>query len=85
MLGIEASGTTWDKLVATVTDLGHVNATSAMLSLGVVVSMLVMERVLPRLPAALLAVVVFSVLGALVGAGAAGCRWSARSRRACRA
>jgi high affinity sulfate transporter 1 len=68
MLGIEASGTTWDKLVATVTNLGHANAASAVLSLGVVVTMLVMERVLPRLPAALLAVVAFSVLGVLIGA-----------------
>ncbi|HYN72259.1 MAG TPA: SulP family inorganic anion transporter, partial [Nakamurella sp.] len=68
MLGIEASGTTWDKLVDTVTNLGHVNGASAVLALGVVVSMLVMERVLPKLPAALLAVVAFSVLGVLVGA-----------------
>ena len=68
MLGIKASGTTWDKLVTTVTNLGHVNATSALLALGVVASMLVMERVLPKLPAALLAVVVFSVVAALVDA-----------------
>lgn len=68
MLGIEASGTTWDKLVDTVTNLDEVNAASAVLALGVVVSMLVMERVLPKLPAALLAVVAFSVLGVLVGA-----------------
>jgi high affinity sulfate transporter 1 len=72
MLGIEASGTTWDKLVATVTNLGQVNGTSAVLSLGVVVSMLVMERVLPKLPAALLAVVAFSVLAALIGADGRG-------------
>ena len=68
MLGIEASGTTWDKLVDTVTNLGDVNAASAVLALGVVVSMLVVERVLPKLPAALLAVVAFSVLGVLIGA-----------------
>lgn len=68
MLGIKASGTTWDKLVDTVTDLGQVNGASAVLALGVVVSMLVMERVLPKLPAALLAVVGFSVLATLVGA-----------------
>ncbi|TQM57985.1 SulP family inorganic anion transporter [Humibacillus xanthopallidus] len=68
MLGITASGTTWDKLVATVTNLGHINVTSAALALGVVVSMLFMERVLPKLPAALLAVVVFSVVAALIGA-----------------
>ena len=72
MLGIEASGTTWDKLVDTVTNFGDVNAASAVLALGVVVSMLVMERVLPKLPAALLAVVVFSVLGFLVGVGGRG-------------
>lgn len=68
MLGIEASGSTWDKLVDTVTNLADVNTASAVLALGVVVSMLVMERVLPKLPAALLAVVAFSVLGVLVGA-----------------
>ena len=68
MLGIEASGTTWDKLVATVTNLGDVNGASAVLGIGVVVSMLVMERVLPKLPAALLAVMAFSVLGVLVHA-----------------
>jgi high affinity sulfate transporter 1 len=68
MLGIKASGTTWDKLVTTVTNLGHVNVTSAALAIGVVVSMLFMERVLPKLPAALLAVVVFSVVAAVIGA-----------------
>ena len=68
MLGIEASGTTWDKLVDTVTNLGDVNGASAVLGVGVVVSMLVMERVLPKLPAALLAVMAFSVLGVLVHA-----------------
>ena len=68
MLGIEASGTTWDKLVDTVTNLGDVNGASAVLAVGVVVSMLVMERVLPKLPAALLAVMAFSVLGVLVHA-----------------
>lgn len=68
LLGIEASGTTWDKLVDTVTNLGDVTGASAVLSLGVVVSMLVMERVLPKLPAALLAVVVLSVLAVLLGA-----------------
>jgi len=68
MLGIEASGTTWDKLVDTVTNLGDVNGASALLAVGVVVSMLVMERALPKLPAALLAVMAFSVLGVLVHA-----------------
>ena len=68
MLGIAASGTTWDKLVDTVTNLGDVNGASAVLGVGVVVSMLVMERVLPKLPAALLAVMAFSVLGVLVHA-----------------
>lgn len=68
MLGIKASGTTWDKLVTTVTNLGHINVASAVLAIGVVVSMLFMERVLPKLPAALLAVVVFSVVAALIGA-----------------
>ncbi|HET7799862.1 MAG TPA: SulP family inorganic anion transporter [Humibacillus xanthopallidus] len=72
MLGIKASGTTWDKLVTTLTNLGQINVASAVLAIGVVVSMLLMERVLPKLPAALLAVVVFSVVAALIGADGRG-------------
>ena len=85
MLGIEASGTTWDKLVDTVTNLGDVNAASAVLALGVVVSMLVVERVLPKLPAALLAVVAFSVLGVSSAPRGAAWPWSGTCLRACRA
>lgn len=39
MLGVDASGTTWDKLVATVEGLGAVNLTSAGLAAGVVLIM----------------------------------------------
>jgi high affinity sulfate transporter 1 len=68
MLGIEASGTTWDKLVATVTNLGSLNTTSAALALGTVAVMLLLERKLPKLPAALVALVLLSVVGVLIGA-----------------
>ncbi|MCU0283033.1 MAG: SulP family inorganic anion transporter [Candidatus Nanopelagicales bacterium] len=68
MLGIEASGTTWDKLVATVTNLGSLNTTSAALALGTVAVMLLLERRLPKLPAALVALVLLSVVGVLIGA-----------------
>ncbi len=72
MLGIDASGTTWDKLVATVEGLGAVNLTSAGLAAGVVVIMLWGERVLPRVPAALLALVTMSLVGVWIGASARG-------------
>lgn len=68
MLGIDASGTTWDKLVATVQGLGDINAASAVLAGGVVVIMLLGERLVPKLPAALLALVTMSVVGVVIGA-----------------
>jgi MFS superfamily sulfate permease-like transporter len=68
MLGIEASGSTFDKLVDTFQGLGDVNATSAWLSAGVVILILGLERVAPKVPAALAGVVVFSVVAALVDA-----------------
>lgn len=72
MLGIDASGTTWDKLVATVEGLGDVNLTSAGLAAGVVVIMIGGERVLRRIPAALLALVTMSLVGVWIGASARG-------------
>lgn len=72
MLGIEASGTTWDKLVATVTHLGEINTASAVLSLVTVVLMLGVERVLPKLPAALVALVLASLLGLALDASSRG-------------
>lgn len=68
MLGIDASGTTWDKLVAIVQGLGDINAASAVLAGGVVVIMLLGERLVPKLPAALLALVTMSVVGVVIGA-----------------
>ncbi len=68
MLGIDASGSTWDKFVATVQGLGEVNAASAVLAAGVVVIMLLGERLVPKLPAALLALVTMSLIGVAIGA-----------------
>lgn len=72
MLGLEASGSTMDHLVAAVTNLGSINWTSATLSLGVVVIMLGSERILPRLPAALLALVAMTLVGVWLDASARG-------------
>jgi SulP family sulfate permease len=72
MLGIEASGSTWDKLVATVQGLGEINAASAVLAAGVVVIMLLGERIVPKLPAALLALVAMSLVGVAIDAQARG-------------
>jgi MFS superfamily sulfate permease-like transporter len=72
MLGIEASGTTWDKLATTFSSLGDTNAASAVLGIGVVVTMVVMERTIPKIPAALFGVVAFSVLGVLLDAESRG-------------
>lgn len=72
MLELPSSGTTWDKLVDTVQGLGDINVTSALLSVGVVVTILAAERLVPKLPAALLAVVGFSVVAQAIGAQAKG-------------
>ena len=68
MLGIEASGTTWQKLVATVADLGAATGASALLGVGTVVVILVFEAGLPRAPAALMGLASLSVLGVLISA-----------------
>jgi high affinity sulfate transporter 1 len=68
VLGIPASGSTWDKLVDTVTNLGSVNWTSAALGFGTVAVMLLIEKRIPKLPAALVALVLLSVVGVLIGA-----------------
>ncbi len=72
VLGIEATGTTWDTAVTTVTSLGDVKPASAALGLGVVAVVLLGERVLPRVPVALAAVVLFSVVGVVIGAAGRG-------------
>ena len=72
MLGIEASGDTLQKLVDTVKGLGDTNVTAALLSLGVVVVVLGLERFLPKMPAALVGVVVFSVVATVIDASTKG-------------
>ncbi len=72
MLGISASGNTWDKLVATVEGLGDINGASALLSAGVVLIIILGERFVPKLPAALFAVVAMSLVGLAIDAGARG-------------
>lgn len=72
VLGISASGTTWDKLVDTVTGLGSIDVPSAVLGLGVVLVMVLGERLVPKLPAALVAVVLFSLVGVAIDASAKG-------------
>jgi MFS superfamily sulfate permease-like transporter len=68
VLGIEASGTTWQKLQATITGLDDINWASAVLGAGVVATMVFGGRVAPKVPAALLALVLFSVVGVLLDA-----------------
>lgn len=72
VLGIAASGTTWDNLVDTVTGLGGLDGASAVLGLGVVLVMVLGERLVPKLPAALVAVVLFSAVGVAIDAPAEG-------------
>lgn len=68
MLGIEASGTTWDKLVETVQGLGDINTASAVLGFATVAIMLIGEKVHSRIPAALLALSVVSIASVVLGA-----------------
>lgn len=68
ILGIEASGTTWDKLVATVTGLSDANLATAALGFGTVIIMLIAERVHSRIPAALLALTTVSIASVVLGA-----------------
>lgn len=68
MLQLEASGSTWEKLTTTVQELGDTNPTAAVLSLTVVAVMLGLERLRPKLPAALFALAAATVLAAAVGA-----------------
>lgn len=68
MLGIEASGTTWNKLVETVTSVADINWASALLGVGTVVVMLGLETKLPKVPAALAGLASLSIVGVLIGA-----------------
>jgi high affinity sulfate transporter 1 len=72
VLGISVSGTTWDKLVGTVQNLDEVNATSALLGLGVVLVMVGALRLPAKIPAALGALVVFSLVAYVIDASARG-------------
>jgi MFS superfamily sulfate permease-like transporter len=72
MLGIEASGTTWQKLVDVVAGLGSVHWPSALLAAATVVIMLGSGRIHSRVPAALLALVVVSTASVLLDAAARG-------------
>ncbi len=72
VLGITVSGTTWDKLVGTVTNLDEVNVTSALLGLGVVLVMVGALKLPPGVPAALVALVAFSLVAAVIDAGSKG-------------
>ena len=68
VLGIPASGTTWDKLLDTIRELGDINPASAFLGFGVVAVMVGALRLPARVPAALFGLVVFSIIGVLIGA-----------------
>ena len=68
VLGIPASGTTWDKLLDTIRELGDINPASALLGFGVVAVMVGALKLPARVPAALFALVVFSIVGVLIGA-----------------
>jgi high affinity sulfate transporter 1 len=72
VLGVEAHGTTVEKVVDTVQNLGEVNRTSALLGFGVVAVMVGAIRLPPAVPAALFALVAFSVLGAVLDAPSKG-------------
>jgi len=68
VLGIPASGSTWNKLVDTVTGLGSINWWSAALGLGVVAVMVGALRLPAAVPAALFGLIVFSVIANLIDA-----------------
>lgn len=68
VLGIPASGSTWDKLVDTVTGLGSINWWSAALGLGVVAVMIGALKLPAAVPAALFGLIVFSVIANLIDA-----------------
>jgi len=68
VLGIPASGSTWNKLVDTVTGLGSINWWSAALGLGVVAVMIGALRLPAAVPAALFGLIVFSVIANLIDA-----------------
>ena len=50
MLGVPASGSTWDKLTQTLSELDQANWTTAALAFGTVIVMLGLEEKMPKLP-----------------------------------
>jgi SulP family sulfate permease len=65
VLGLDISGTTWQKLTGTISGLDQINIASALLGLGVVLTMVGYLKLPAKIPAALFAVVAFSALGYL--------------------
>jgi sulfate permease, SulP family len=72
MLGVPASGSTWDKLTQTLSELDQANWTTAALAFGTVIVMLVLEERMPKLPAALVSLTLFSVIAVVIDAAASG-------------
>ena len=72
MLGVPASGSTWDKLTQTLSELDQANWTTAALAFGTVIVMLVLEERMPKLPAALVSLTLFSVVAVVIDAAASG-------------
>ncbi len=72
MLGVPASGSTWDKLTQTLSELDQANWTTAALAFGTVIVMLGLEEKMPKLPAALVSLTLFSVIAVVIDAAASG-------------
>ena len=72
MLGVPASGSTWDKLTQTLSELDQANWTTAALAFGTVIVMLVLEEKMPKIPAALVSLTLFSVVAVVIDASASG-------------
>ena len=72
MLGVPASGSTWDKLTQTLSELDQANWTTAALAFGTVIVMLVLEEKMPKIPAALVSLTLFSVIAVVIDAAASG-------------
>jgi high affinity sulfate transporter 1 len=68
VLGISVSGTTWDKLLGTIENIGETNVTSALLGLGVVLVMVGALKLPAKIPAALFGLVAFSLVAYLIDA-----------------
>ncbi len=68
MLGVHATGdSTWQKFVSTLAHLPEANIWEALLSLGVIVTILGLARLAPRVPGPLVAVVGSMILAATLG------------------